>query len=715
MNKLFLFALSMTSLSLWAQNNRSVTTKHDLQFIQQFVSQKSTDTEMFADLQRRFPIHKFDGIDFLSFIAKVDENFKETQFEKLGIIKGSRINNLLTFRVPLSALASVDLLEGIQYYEIAEKIIPELDKAIKDVHADSVQKGIGLPIPYTGKDVYIGITDWGFDYMHPNYYDTTLTQTRIAAAWDQYKTSGPHPANYNYGTEYDTPGELLAAQSDTANIYGYALHGSHVAGICGGSGGGTPYRGVAFESKFLFTTFLVDAAAVLDAYAWMYEKAQADSKRLVINQSWGLHYIGNLDGTSLLSQTIDAYSALGVVFVTSGGNNGARSFHLKREFANDTLRSKINFYDYSFPTMWGQSITIWGQPGKSFSTSIQVFDVSNNLLGETPFYNTALTSNYVDSMLITGTDTIFFNISAENANPQNARPHMRFRVKNENTMYKVVLQVTATDGVVHCWNVVELTNGVGNWGLAFVKSKTNQSQGDNNYGIGEPACSQSTIAVAAYTTGADIASFSSYGPTMDDRIKPDISAPGVDIASSISSFTDNDYTLLTSVDFNGRTYPFGRLSGTSMSGPMITGIVALLLQANPYLSAYQVKDVLRATARTDAYTGAIPAEGSLRWGAGKVNAYQALLLALQTIGNVDVPELKSDLLQVYPNPASDVLTLSFPHSLEGATVQLMDQQGKITKLQIANQQLDLSDLAAGSYVLHVVHEAKVYQKKIVKK
>lgn len=714
MKNVFLFAFCITTIGALAQKNCSVTTRHDLELIKRFVSQKSTDSDEYADLQRRFPIYRINGTDQLSFVAKLTPQFDEAQLEKLKISKGSRINNLLTFRIPLSDLAVINQLEGIEYFEIAEKIVPSIDKAVKDVHADSVQKGIGLPVPYTGKDVYIGITDWGFDYTHPNYYDTTLTNTRIAAAWDQYKTSGPHPANYAYGTEYNTPTDLLNAQSDTANIYSYALHGSHVAGICGGSGAGTPHRGVAFEAKFLFTTFLIDAAAVMDAYAWMYEKAQANGKRLVINQSWGLHHIGNLDGTSLLSQTIDAYSALGVVFVSSGGNNGARNFHLKREFAGDTLRSRVNFYDYTFPTMWGQSISIWGQPGKSFSTSIQVFDISSNLLGETPFYNTSTTSAYVDSILVIGTDTVFFNLSAENANPQNARPHIRFRVKNENALYRVILQVTAVDGTVHCWNVVELTNGVGNWGLGFVKTKTNQTQGDNNYGIGEPACTQSTIAVAAYTTGADIASFSSYGPTMDDRVKPDISAPGVDIASSISSFTDNDFTQTNSVDFNGRTYPFAKLSGTSMSGPVVTGIVALLLQANPYLSAYQMKDILRATARTDAYTGTIPSEGSLRWGAGKVNAYKAVQLALQTIGNVEIAETEMDLLKVFPNPATDVVKLSFPFSLESREVQLLDQQGRITKLTVENQELDCSKLSAGTYILHVLYESRVYQKKIVK-
>lgn len=200
--------------------------------------------------------------------------------------------------------------------QLAGKIKPTLDKAVKDIKADSVQKGYNLPQGYTGKNVLIGITDWGFDYSSPMFYDTLLQDTRILAAWDQYRTAGPAPSGFTYGTELSSLPEFTAAGADTANIYSYATHGSHVAGICGGSGAGTPYRGIAFESQFLFATFIVDESAVLDAWEWMYQKSLSEGKRLVINMSWGLYHLGTLDGNSLLSQAIDNYSAQGVVFLT---------------------------------------------------------------------------------------------------------------------------------------------------------------------------------------------------------------------------------------------------------------------------------------------------------------------------------------------------------------------------------------------------------------
>jgi hypothetical protein len=329
--------------------------------------------------------------------------------------------------------------------------------------------------------------------------------------------------------------------------------------------------------------------------------------------------------------------------------------------------------------MWGQSISMWGEPGRSFSAGFIITSNANNTLQESPWYHTATQPAYLDSFVVQGVDTVYFNLTAEAAHPLNGRPHFRLRVKNRSGAIKVALKATAPDGIVHFWNVTELTNDVGNWGMAFTAGQTGWLNGDRNYGISEPACTESLITVAAYTAeysggGGGIATFSSYGPTMDERRKPDLAAPGVSVASSISSFTDNSFSSVGSVNFQGRSYPFARFSGTSMSAPAVTGIVALLLQADPQLTAADVKDLLRNTARRDNYTGTIPPEGSTRWGMGKVNAYAAMR---ELLGLAMMDEVVGRDAILWPNPATDDISLQLLDGDQGVVITLHDAAGRI--------------------------------------
>jgi serine protease AprX len=143
-------------------------------------------------------------------------------------------------------------------------------------------------------------------------------------------------------------------------------------------------------------------------------------------------------------------------------------------------------------------------------------------------------------------------------------------------------------------------------------------------GITSPANAQGAIAVGAVNTQGTIArsddtvtSFSSRGPTRFDRFsKPDLVAPGHGITS------------LDSYGFLSTTYPwlrllsgYIRLSGTSMAAPTVSGTAALVLSANPQLSAHAVKAVLQFTAQR------LPASDVLTQGAGLVNAPAAVRLA----------------------------------------------------------------------------------------
>ncbi len=724
MKYLLLLTLVFTSTFLIAQT-RSASNQMRWDKLSKYLKTFKNETGVSKEVADAYPVYKISGVWYVSLYGKRLPNCNWDLVQENNILLGSSVGKITTMKVPLERLNEIDFSQFYSYMEIPGKIIPQLDKAVKDTRADSVQRGINLPVAFTGKDVLIGVTDWGFDYGHPMFYDTLLTQSRVYAAWDQYKQIGSLPSGQNYGVEYDTPSELTAAETDTANIYSHHTHGTHVAGIAGGSGAGSVYRGFGFEAQYLFTTFYLDQASAIDAFVWMKDKAEAAGKRLVVNMSWGVYYnqMGSLDGFSLLSEVLDELSGTNnVVFVAAAGNNNGTNFHIKKTFNNNYFNSQVGFYSYAAnPYMWGECITAWGQQGHNFSNKISVYNSLGTLLVTSPYYSTSATG-YLDSILVAGNDTIVFNVSSETANPLNGKPGMQIRIRSLNANNRIVLTGSAIDGTVHYWNLPELTNGAGNFGQTFTAYGSNGITGDSFYAVGEPGCANSVITVAAYsssyvtgsgnTVGGTPASFTSIGPLHNETMKPDIAAPGVSVTSSISSYTDASYTAVASITFNNKTYDFAKFSGTSMATPCVAGIVSLILDANPTLSSQQVKDIIKTTARLDNYTGNIVAPGDTKWGMGKVNAYAAVKLALNTASLNE--NTRPAPFVLYPNPTSEVLHVLNINNLPVSVVSIISLDGKIIEPSVNEKTIDVSTLKNGLYFLKIQTDMETYTLNFVK-
>lgn len=179
--------------------------------------------------------------------------------------------------------------------------------------------------------------------------------------------------------------------------------------------------------------------------------------------------------------------------------------------------------------------------------------------------------------------------------------------------------------------------------------------------IGSPALAPSSIAVGATSASTgELAEFSSRGPTTAGLVKPDLVAPGVDITAANAGGTAD-----------GDTDPYVEYSGTSMATPHVSGVVAMMLDADPDATPDRVRNTLLST--TDAPVGdAGSPTDAFAQGTGQVNASDAvspdliLTNASESLGVVgDEPHINRTL--TLKNPTEDAVELLVEPSMTDVT------------------------------------------------
>ena len=230
--------------------------------------------------------------------------------------------------------------------------------------------------------------------------------------------------------------------------------------------------------------------------------------------------------------------------------------------------------------------------------------------------------------------------------------------------------------------------------IAFEKGMLLVTSAGNDGGgftfVATPGDSKGILTVGAVDADGNYASFSSIGPTVDGRIKPDVMAQGLD-AAVVNQ--DGDVT------FN---------NGTSFSSPIIAGAVASLWQSRPEVRNDRLMDIIRESAHlfdnpTDEMGYGIP-------------NFQDAYLALQTL-NIEEQMLKEN-FAVYPNPVVDVINISFPQEIDVATITIYDVLGKkILQQEITalKNRVDVTRLPQGMYIANIQGEGTANNFKILKK
>lgn len=649
-----LFIALLAFLSLLAQNVQlkppTISVASNQQSIISTQGISSTSAFLVADLvsqltpkdklREKYAFTTIDDEPYVSAFIILAEGVTPNALMQYGVKLTQAQAKQYTAQIPLRQFVALAQSGLCSWLDAGIKSSPRNDLARTATNVNQVYNGTGtgLTQAYKGNGVVVGIIDGGFEYGHPTFYDSTETTYRVKRVWDQNATTGPHPTGYSYGKELTTQSAILAAEySQNDNS-----HGTHVAGIAAGSGGinARQYRGMAPEADIVLVATTMSSTSIYDGITYIQNYAASVNKPCVINMSIGSH-VGPHDGTSSFDRQCDNFTQLhpnGLLLVGAAGNEGNDNLHISKTFSSsDTLLYTILDWDGS--SFNHDAVDFWGSPNTTFGIEVGIVNASGAFEDASSLYLSS--SNTTQNFTLTDNDgeSTSFTVYASSTNAFNNRPNITLVLNSSNQTSNnqriCIIVYSNTTNTVHGWcNQGTFING----GFSIVVA------GNSNYSVGEiGGVGNSMITVGAYTTRNswqaldgnwysasystvnDIANFSSLGPTLDNRCKPDITAPGQYICSSSNRY-DPNYTYSTSpygaysVTYSGHTEYYFMMQGTSMATPVATGILALWLQYDPSLSIATAKQLLRSSAITDSYTGTIPSNGSNTWGHGKINA-----------------------------------------------------------------------------------------------
>jgi minor extracellular serine protease Vpr len=678
-----------------------------------------------------------------SFIIGTDD-FSISDLRPQGVIPGRRAGKVHTALVPINNIQQIAAMPAVKLLQIGEKMERYMDSARMATNVDKVHQGLApLSMAYTGKDVVVGVIDGGFDLTHPNFYDTSgVSNYRIKRVWKQADQSGVPPTGYNYGSEFTTEPAILASKTDDSSYSSGGNHGSHVAGTAAGAGGypNSPYKGVAYESDIVLVGYTFTSADAVEGIQYIHDYAASVGKPSVINMSFG-SLLGPHDGTSAFDQFCDSATGPGSLLVVAAGNDGSTPAYFGHDFQqNDTVaRTFLTFKEA--PAGNGAGVgCIYGVPNENFSVRVRLFNTATSTLEDVTSYKPAtIGAVYSDTLWGSNNMPSFVNFYC-GYDAETNRPNIYFQVINSyqfDGSRKLVVEIKGYNTSVKMWgshiaNKLFFTNS--GYLPPVYTGSTEQTIGDGGCGAGVITVGASTVkdnwfplnnVPQSLTPGhnwalvGDIAPFSSKGPTTDGRVKPDITAPGNILASSVNSFSPlyDAFGIRTvkSVTHGSNTWLYGMMEGTSMAAPIVTGILALWLEQNPNLTREQAIAKMKATAITDNFTGTIPANGSNTWGWGKINAFAGLV----TVSVENVPNQFG--MKIYPNPATTELNIAFDEKVLTSEVVIFDITGKtVFSKNVKNisaghvERIGTEVLASGSYILKINNDGKVGSYKIVK-
>lgn len=217
-------------------------------------------------------------------------------------------------------------------------------------------------------------------------------------------------------------------------------------------------------------------------------------------------------------------------------------------------------------------------------------------------------------------------------------------------------------------------------GIICTISAGNEGSGNWKY-ISSPADADSILTVGAVDRTGTRAGFSSIGPSFDNRIKPDVAAMGLATITALPAGT------------------ISTLNGTSFSAPLIAGLAAGLVQANPTKNAWEIMQGIRLS-------GSIASKPDNYLGFGIPNFERAskIISPILSTEPIQLPEIL-----VFPNPLATGQQLHIQHPYTHALqVDIISPQGTVVQTLTnipTSFEIFLPPFISGKYYFRFTSEA----------
>ncbi|PGL73170.1 S8 family serine peptidase [Bacillus sp. AFS055030] len=464
----------------------------------------------------------------------------------------------------------------------------------------------------TGKGVKVGVIDTGIDYNHPDLKDVYKggydfidnDNDPMETTYEDWKKSGFAEFFWATGAPY------------------YTEHGTHVAGIIAGQGkndGDIKMKGIAPDVELHAYRVLGHYGSGTDSSVIAgIDQAVADGMD-VINLSLGAGINNPLYSTSI---AINQAVLSGVTAIIAAGNSGNDMYTLGSPgtaalaLTVGASNEPNNLHTYKSVLQSGTETTSADlqEMAKGYTDHVEqlngqsysIIDVGYG--GSTDYKNKDVKGKVV---LISRGNNITLADKVKYAKLNGAQAALLFNNNPDEGLIPSYLG----EGLEYI-PTFTLTNAQG---LAL-KSKVNTASTFTFNELGE-----------IQTKADELADFSSRGPArVTYDIKPEITAPGVGVFSTVPAYMINKNKP------NDYEYAYERLSGTSMATPNVAGMAALLLQAKSSLKPSDVKSILMNTATPLSRDYSV-----FESGAGRVDIYKAVHSSIEMKVQNETPILKN--------------------------------------------------------------------------